>query len=175
METQQQEQKNFAQRNGALFSSAKEDWATPQDFFDKLNEEFGFDLDPCASKENHKCEHYFTKQENGLLKDWGGYCVFCNPPYGRVSTGEWIKKCAEEAKKPNTTVVLLIPARTDTQAFHEYIYHKAEIRFVKGRLKFGGSKDAAPFPSMVVIFGKDNRNHEKKDCSSRNHTEEKEG
>lgn len=101
--------------------------------------------------------------------------MFCNPPYGRVSTGEWIKKCAEEAKKPNTTVVLLIPARTDTQAFHEYIYHKAEIRFVKGRLKFGGSKDAAPFPSMVVIFGKDNRNHEKKDCSSRNHTEEKEG
>ncbi len=72
METQQQEQKNFAQRNGALFSSAKEDWATPQDFFDKLNEEFGFDLDPCASEENHKCEHYFTKQENGLLKDWGG-------------------------------------------------------------------------------------------------------
>ena len=71
METQQQE-KNFAQRNGALFSSAKEDWATPQEFFDKLNEEFGFDLDPCASEENHKCEHYFTKQENGLLKDWGG-------------------------------------------------------------------------------------------------------
>lgn len=76
METQQQEQKNFAQRNGALFSSAKEDWATPQDFFDKLNEEFGFDLDPCASEENHKCEHYFTKQENGLLKDWGGIACF---------------------------------------------------------------------------------------------------
>lgn len=68
----QEENKNFAQRNGALFSSAKEDWATPQDFFDKLNEEFAFDLDPCASEENHKCEHYFTKQENGLLKDWGG-------------------------------------------------------------------------------------------------------
>ena len=72
METQQQERKNFAQQNAALFSSAKEDWATPQDFFDKLNEEFGFDLDPCASEENHKCEHYYTKQENGLLKDWGG-------------------------------------------------------------------------------------------------------
>lgn len=80
--------------------------------------------------------------------------MFVNPPYGRKSTAEWIKKCSDEAKKPNTVVVALIPARTDTKAFHEYIYGKAEIRFVKGRLHFGGSKDGAPFPSMVVVFGR---------------------
>lgn len=153
---QETETKKITERSAALFSSAKDDWATPQDFFDKLNEEFAFDLDPCASEENHKTELFFTKEQNGLLQDWGGHTVFVNPPYGRKSTAEWIEKCAKEAKKPETTVVMLIPARTDTIAFHEYIYHKAEIRFVKGRLKFGGSKDAAPFPSMVVIFRKEN-------------------
>lgn len=152
----EQETKKITERSAALFSSAKEDWATPQDFFDKLNEEFRFDLDPCASEENHKTELFFTKEQNGLLQDWGGHTVFVNPPYGRTSTGEWIEKCAKEAKKPGTVVVMLIPARTDTKAFHEYIYHKAEIRFIKGRLHFGGSKDAAPFPSMVVIFRKEN-------------------
>ena len=149
----------MAQLSKALFSSTKEDWATPQDFFDKLDEEFHFDLDPCADAENAKCKEYFTKEENGLLKDWGGRRVFCNPPYGRKSTGEWIQKCYEEAKKPGTVVVALIPARTDTRFFHDYIYHKAEIRFIKGRLKFGGCKGAAPFPSMVVIFGKE-KEHE---------------
>lgn len=138
--------------NKALFSSKKEDWETPQDFFDELNKEFKFDLDPCADSKNAKCKLFFTKEENGLVKNWEGHCVFCNPPYGRLSTPQWIEKCAMEAKKPNTTVVMLIPARTDTIAFHDYIYKKAEIRFVKGRLKFGGSKDPAPFPSMVVIF-----------------------
>lgn len=88
----------------------------------------------------------------GSTRTGGGNTVFCNPPYGRQSTSEWIKKCAEEGKKPNTTVVMLIPARTDTKAFHKYIYGKAEIRFIKGRLKFGNSTNSAPFPSMVVIF-----------------------
>lgn len=88
----------MAQLSKALFSSTKEDWATPQDFFDKLDEEFHFDLDPCADAENAKCKEYFTKEENGLLKDWGGRRVFCNPPYGRTSTGEWIRKCYEEAR-----------------------------------------------------------------------------
>lgn len=134
------------------FSSAKDDWATPQDFFNNLNREFNFDLDPCADRFNHKCDTYFTREDNGLLQDWGGHTVFCNPPYGAKSTGDWIRKCAEESQKPNTTVVMLIPARTDTRAFHEYIYGKAEIRFIKGRLKFGGSNNPAPFPSMVVIF-----------------------
>lgn len=157
----------MAQLSKALFSSTKEDWATPQDFFDKLNEEFHFDLDPCADAENAKCKEYFTKEENGLLKDWGGRRVFCNPPYGRTSTGEWIRKCYEEAKKPGTVVVALIPARTDTRFFHDYIYHKAEIRFIKGRLKFGDCKDAAPFPSMVVIFGKEKEHEETEHAGSR--------
>ena len=157
----------MAQLSKALFSSTKEDWATPQDFFDKLNEEFHFDLDPCADAENAKCKEYFTKEENGLLKDWGGRRVFCNPPYGRKTTGEWIRKCYEEAKKPGTVVVALIPARTDTRFFHDYIYHKAEIRFIKGRLKFGGCKDAAPFPSMVVIFGKEKEHEETEHAGSR--------
>ncbi len=135
-----------------MFSSETDLWATPQDFFDKLNEEFSFDLDPCAIKENAKCDKYYTKEQDGLLQDWGGHTVFCNPPYGR-KIKHWVKKCYEESKKPNTTVVLLIPARTDTSYFHDYIYHKVkEIRFIRGRLKFGNSKNSAPFPSMVVIF-----------------------
>lgn len=134
-----------------MFSSATDQWTTPQDFFDKLNAEFHFNLDPCADSINHKCEKYFTKEDDGLKQDWGGHVVFCNPPYGKA-IGEWVKKCYEESQKQNTTVVMLIPARTDTKYFHKYIYWKAEIRFIPGRLKFGDSKNAAPFPSMVVIF-----------------------
>lgn len=138
--------------NRALFSSENEVWATPQDFYDKLDAEFGFNLDPCALPENAKCTRYFTPEIDGLAQNWGGYNVFCNPPYGR-KIGAWVQKCYEESRKPNTLVVLLIPARTDTAYFHDYIYHKAkEIRFVRGRLKFGDAKQSAPFPSMVVIF-----------------------
>jgi site-specific DNA-methyltransferase (adenine-specific) len=86
-----------------------------------------------------------------LRQDWGGHVVFCNPPYGR-ELPKWVEKAYNESKKPGTTEVMLIPARTDTRYFHDYIYHKAEIRFIKGRLKFGGSKNSAPFPSMVVIY-----------------------
>lgn len=135
-----------------MFSSENEVWATPQDFYDKLNDEFKFNLDPCATYENAKCSKYFTIDDDGLIQNWKGYTVFCNPPYGR-KIYDWVKKCSEESKKDNTTVVMLIPARTDTRYFHEFIYHKAkEIRFIKGRLKFGNSKNCAPFPSMVVIF-----------------------
>lgn len=138
----------------ALFSSEEEAWATPQDLFNSLNYVFNFTLDPCSGDTNYKCEKHYTKEENGLTKDWGGEKVFCNPPYGRKSTGEWIKKCFEESKKPGTIVVVLIPARTDTRWFHEYIYRtNAEIYFIKGRLRFGDSDNAAPFPSMLVIFG----------------------
>lgn len=140
--------------NPALFSSESENWATPQDLFDSLDHVFNFTLDPCASSTNHKCKKYFTKEINGLTKDWGGHKVFCNPPYGRDNTGLWIKKCFEESKKPGTIVVALIPVRTDTKWFHEYIYRtNAQVFFIKGRLKFGDSKNAAPFPSMIVIFG----------------------
>ena len=135
-----------------MFSSETDLWATPQEFFDKLNSEFNFTLDPCATPENAKCKKYYTKVEDGLKQDWSGEIVFCNPPYGR-EIAKWVKKCYEESKKPGTTVVMLIPARTDTSYFHDYIYGKArEIRFIRGRLKFGDAKNSAPFPSMVVVF-----------------------
>ncbi|WP_454055613.1 DNA N-6-adenine-methyltransferase [Clostridium sp. Marseille-Q7071] len=135
-----------------MFSSKTDMWSTPQEFFNKLNEEFKFNLDPCSTHENAKCKKHFTIVEDGLKQDWKGKTVFCNPLYGR-EIKDWVKKCYEESLKPNTTVVMLIPARTDTIYFHEYIYKKAkEIRFIKGRLKFGEAKNAAPFPSMVVVF-----------------------
>ena len=131
-----------------MFSSKTDQWATPKAFFDKLNDEFHFDLDACAIPENAKCDKYFTPSDDGLSQEWYG-TVWCNPPYGR-SIGEWVRKAAE----CDTTVVMLLPARTDTRWFHEYIYGKAEIRFVKGRLKFGDGTTSAPFPSMVVVFRK---------------------
>lgn len=132
-----------------MFSSKTDMWATPQDFFDKLNEEFNFTVDVCAIPENAKCEKFFTPEMNGLKQEWTGVC-WCNPPYGR-EIGKWVEK-AYIASTLGATVVMLLPARTDTKWFHEYIYNKAEIRFIKGRLKFGNSKTAAPFPSMVVIY-----------------------
>ena len=137
-----------------MYTSETDDWSTPQDFFDVLNEEFNFTLDPCSSKENHKCEKFYTIEDDGLSKDWGGNVVFVNPPYGRV-IGNWVKKSYEESRKENTKVVMLVPSRTDTRWFHDYIYGKSEIRFIKGRLKFGDGKNSAPFPSMLVIFDKE--------------------
>ena len=133
-----------------MFSSNTPEWATPQDLFDALDAEFKFTLDPCSTDENAKCEKHYTKAQDGLRQDWTGERVFCNPPYGREMP-KWIKKCYQH-KLGGGIAVMLIPARTDTKAFHEYIYGKAEIRFIKGRLKFGGSKNNAPFPSMVVVF-----------------------
>ena len=133
-----------------MFSSKSNEWETPQAVFDMLNDESHFTLDPCATHLNAKCEKHFTIDEDGLKQDWRGETVFCNPPYGR-ELPLWIEKSAKSAGG-GTTVVMLIPARTDTRAFHDYIYNKAEIRFIRGRLKFGGSKNSAPFPSMIVIF-----------------------
>jgi site-specific DNA-methyltransferase (adenine-specific) len=130
------------------FSSETVEWSTPQEFFDVLDKEFKFNLDPCATNENAKCVKFYTEEDDGLVQDWKGARVFCNPPYGRV-IGDWVKKCATGGGK---LTVALLPARTDTRWFHDYIYNKAEIRFIKGRLKFGGHKNSAPFPSMVVIF-----------------------
>ena len=137
-----------------MFSSKTDQWATPQSFFNELNNEFHFTLDPCADEYNHKCERYFTKEQNGLSQSWKDEIVFCNPPYGR-GIGKWVEKCFLEVEENDCKcAVMLIPARTDTQWFHKYIYKNAEIRFIKGRLKFGSSKNAAPFPSMVVVFNK---------------------
>ena len=132
--------------NEVVYSSRTDLWETPQGFFDALDKEFHFDLDVCAISENAKCKRFFTPEMDGLKQDWTGM-VWCNPPYGR-KVGEWVQKAAES----NCTVVMLLPARTDTKWFHDYIYGKAEIRFVRGRLKFGGAENAAPFPSMVVVF-----------------------
>ncbi len=134
-----------------LFSSNSDQWATPKYIFDELNKEFDFTLDPCADAKNHKCEKFFTKNENGLAQDWGGMRVFCNPPYGR-EIYQWVEKSYHEGHKENTLVVLLVPARTDTKWFQDFVYHRSEIRFLRGRLKFGDSKNSAPFPSMIVIF-----------------------
>ena len=141
--------------NKGLFSSNTELWATPQAFYDQLNQEFGFTLDPCALPDNAKCAKFFTPEDDGLAQDWSGERVFCNPPYGR-KIAAWVKKCHDEAQK-GALVVMLIPARTDTSYFHDYIYHKAEIRFIRGRLKFGNAEQGAPFPSMVVIYGNNNK------------------
>lgn len=135
-----------------MFSSKSDNWETPQYLYDELDSEFHFTLDPCADDQNHKCGMYFTKEQDGLKQEWTGV-VFCNPPYGR-EVGRWVEKAYNSARG-GCTVVLLISARTDTRYFHEYIYHKAEIRFIKGRVKFGGSKNPAPFPSMVCIFRPD--------------------
>ena len=134
-----------------LFSSKEEKWATPQDFFDKLNDEFHFTLDAAASPDNAKCANYFTKEQDGLAQSWEGHTVWCNPPYCR-KTGAWVKKAWEEHQRTGCTVVMLLPSRTDVRWFHDYILGKAEIRFIKGRLKFGGNKNSAPFPSIVVIY-----------------------
>lgn len=140
------------QLNPVLFSSIRMDWATPQAFFDALDAEFQFTLDPCASVENAKCKKFYTVAENGLAQDWSGETVFCNPPYGRAIY-DWVFKCWRESRKPCTTVVMLIPSRTDTRYFHEFIYKKArDIRFIRGRLRFGNGTNPAPFPSMVIVF-----------------------
>ena len=131
------------------FSSATDLHATPQDFFDRLDAEFGFDLDVCASPENAKCTIYFTKEDDGLSRDWTGV-VWMNPPYGR-EIGRWLRKANESVKDNGATVVCLVPARTDTNWWHEYVI-KHEVRFVRGRLKFGNAKNSAPFPSAVVIM-----------------------
>ena len=136
--------------NKGLFTSNTPEWETPQDFFDELNKEFKFVLDVCCTLENCKCLDGFNIQNDGLKQNWSNSkgWKWMNPPYSR-EIKEWIKKASEERK-----VVALLPARTDTKYFHDYIYKKknVEIRFIKGRLKFSGAKNSAPFPSMIVIF-----------------------
>ena len=131
-------------------------WETPQDFFDRLKDEFGFTLDVCANEENYKCDKYFCEKDDGLKKDWGNNICWMNPPYG-TKISKWLKKAFDESKK-GTTVVCLLPARTDTRWWWEYCM-KGEIRFIKGRLKFKGRNKKgklvnypASFPSAIVIF-----------------------
>lgn len=149
--------------NPKLFTSNSDEWETPQDIYDRLDREFNFTLDPCATDENHKCDKYYTAKENGLIQDWSGETAFMNPPYGR-EIGKWIKKAYIESQKQNTVVICLIPARTDTMYWHNYIMLAKEIRFIKGRLKFANRTypsyredrttkiSPSPFPSAIIIF-----------------------
>ena len=130
------------------FSSKTDLWATPQEFFDKYDKIFNFETDVCANKENAKCSKFFTQEDDGLSQEWEGVC-WMNPPYGR-DIGKWMKK-AYESSLGGATVVCLVPSRTDTKWWHDYSM-KGEIEFIKGRLKFGGGKNSAPFPSAVVVF-----------------------
>lgn len=146
--------------NTALFSNKNPNWCTPQDLFDELDAEFHFVLDAAATDKSAKCKNYFTPETDGLKQSWDyGGAVFCNPPYGK-QISVWIKKAYEEMLN-GVTVVMLLPARTDTVWFHEYIIGKAEIRWIRGRLKFtdedGNTSNSAPFPSMVVVFSSANR------------------
>ena len=130
------------------FRSDSPEWATPQDLFDELDAEFHFATDVCATAENAKCSRFYTRADDGLAQDWRGVC-WCNPPYGR-EIGAWLQKARTAAEK-GATVVCLVPARTDTRWWHEHVT-KADVRFLRGRLKFGGSKNSAPFPSALVVF-----------------------
>ena len=130
------------------FSSATDLWSTPQDLFDRLNARWHFDLDVCATSDNAKCPLFFSERDNGLAQYWIGTC-WMNPPYGRT-IGHWMKKAYESAKT-GATVVCLVPARTDTAWWHDYAI-KGKVEFLRGRLKFGGHKKPAPFPSAVIVF-----------------------
>lgn len=132
-----------------LFLSDRQDWATPPAMFAGWDAEFGFTLDVCALPHNTKCPRYFTPEVDGLAQDWGREVCWCNPPYDDI--GAWIRK-AYEASLTGATVVCLVYARTDTEWFHDWVYGKAELRFLRGRIRFVGAKNSAPAPSMLVIY-----------------------
>lgn len=124
-------------------------WTTPSWLFDALNKEFGFTLDPCADEMNAQCEHFYTIHDNGLLRDWGTESVFMNPPYSECEA--WMRKAYGSAQD-GATVVCLVPARTGTKWWHQFAM-KGEVRFLRGRLQFGGDEMGfAPFPSAVIVF-----------------------
>lgn len=130
------------------FSSRSDDWATPQDFFDRLDAIFEFTPDPCADAKNAKCARFFTRADDGLTQCWDGERVFMNPPYGR-EIGPWVKKASEA----RALVVCLLPARTDTRWWHDYVVEGGgHVIFLKGRLRFGDGEAPAPFPSAVIIY-----------------------
>ena len=134
----------------ARFTSLTDEWPTPQGFFDSVNAEFGpLELDPCSTHENHKCPRYFTRAENGLAQVWAPSRVWMNPPYGR-ELSDWMRKAWVESQR-GAFVVSLVPARTDTAWWHDYAM-RGTVRFIRGRLKFGGHVHCAPFPSALVIF-----------------------
>lgn len=135
-------------KTDVMFSSKTDMWETPQYLFDRYNAIYHFETDVCAIPENAKCAKYFTPEMDGLKQKWSGVC-WCNPPYGR-EIGKWVEKAATS----DATVVMLIPARTDTKWFHDWCLPYGKIEFIRGRLKFGNATENAPFPSMIVVFNK---------------------
>lgn len=133
----------------ALFSSTSTTWETPPDFFARLDREFHFTLDVCATRTSRKCQRFFDVADNGLEKRWKGMC-WMNPPYGRTIS-LWLRKALTESAL-GATVVALIPARTDTTWWQDIVMRAAEIRLVRGRLTFVGANAPAPFPSAVAVF-----------------------
>ena len=132
-----------------LFTSNKSDWETPPELFNLLNTQYHFTLDVCATEQNAKCKNYITPEQDAFVQPWTGVC-WMNPPYGR-SIGLWVKRAYESSLK-GATVVCLLPARTDTAWWHDYVLPYAEITFIRGRLKFVGAENNAPFPSVIVTF-----------------------
>lgn len=132
-------------------SSNTDEWATPDYVFRPLDDEFHFDLDVCATDGNHRCPRYFTKEDDGLTQDWSGSVCWMNPPYGRT-IGQWVRKAYESARGGGI-VVCLLPARTDTRWWRDYVMKASELRFVSGRIRFGDSDTGAPFPSVIAVFG----------------------
>lgn len=126
-------------------------WVTPRYFFDPLHVEFRFEVDAAASADNAMVPRFWYEQMDAFKQDWRGLRVWCNPPYGRKEIYRWVKQCATGGA---SLCVMLLPARTDTRWFHDFIYNKpnVEIRFIKGRIKFSGTTGAGKFPSMLVIF-----------------------
>lgn len=142
--------------NKGLFSSDNPCWGTPQELFRALDGEFHFGLDAAATASNAKCSSFFSPEVDGLAQNWDvGAGVFCNPPYGR-EIGRWVQKAYQEFQGGVEPIVLLLPARTDTRWFHDFIYGKAELRFLRGRVRFtdesGRPGEPAPFPSMIAIY-----------------------
>ncbi|MCC7230613.1 MAG: hypothetical protein IT203_09495 [Fimbriimonadaceae bacterium] len=131
------------------FRSDSFEWSTPQDLFDELHREFAFDLDVCATVENAKCERFYSRRDDGLKQPWFGTC-WCNPPYGR-DIGRWVEKSLQ-ASRDGAVVVCLLPSRTDTRWWHECVSQAEDVRFLRGRLRFGGHENSAPFPSVVAVF-----------------------
>lgn len=146
-----------AMNEQALFSSNKQDWETPQKLFDELDKEFGFELDAMATKENALCKAYFTAEDDSLIQDWSKYqSIYINPPYKTSIQNKVLEKAYKTHTQSGNTIVLLIPARTDTKRWHDFIFGKAEVRFLQGRIKFctNGIEhiNPAPFPSALIIY-----------------------
>lgn len=135
--------------NQGMMSSKSDEWTTPIELFDALHNRFIFDLDAAASDENHLCDRYYTKENDGLRQSWEWRRVFCNPPYSQIA--RWAEKFQEESSR-TLLIVALVPARTDTRWWHKYIVEADKIVFLRGRLKFSNSKNSAPFPSALAIW-----------------------